>query len=190
MDLALNSILYVAFRLAPFIIVSYFVLSSIFGGDIKGIIFLGLLLINCIITVAIGNVIPSGLGSSNPVCSALNLLQGSPLSQSLPLNINVFGFTFAYLLYIILKYGLVAGNWATLTFFPILIAYQMFWSHINGCTAIAYSGISLAIGCVLGMAFSAAIDASNITEMQYFNGISSSNVCKQPSRYYLKCKAK
>lgn len=190
MDLALNSIIYVAFRLAPFIIVSYFVLSSIFGGDIKGIIFLGLLLINCIITVAIGNVIPPGTISSNLVCNTLNLSQVSPLSRSLPLNINIFGFTFSYLLYIILKYDLVGSNWATLTFFPVLIAYQLWWSHVNGCTGIGYSAISLTIGVVLGIAFSSAIDASNITEMQYFNGISSTSVCKQPSRYYLKCKSK
>jgi hypothetical protein len=185
-NLALNSILYIAFRLAPFIIVSYFVLSSIFSGDIKGFLFLGLLLINCIITIGVGNMM-SSTGSMNPVCNALNLTQTGPLSQTLPLNINVFGFTFAYLLYIITKYGLVSSNWPTLLFFPLLIVFQLWWSHVNSCSSMYFSGISLSIGVVLGIMFSSAIDASNITEMQYFNGISNANVCKTPSRYYLKC---
>ena len=182
--LSFNSIIYVAFRLAPFIIVSYFVLSSIFGGDIKGIIFLGMLLINCVITATIGNMM-GGTPSQNQICQVLNLGPFGPISKSLPLNINVFGFTFAYMLYSIVKYGLASSNWATLLFFPMLILYQLWWSSVNECSNIASSLISLGIGIALGLSFSASIDASKITEMQYFNGISNSNICKQPSTFYL-----
>ena len=46
MDFNLINILYMFFRLAPFIIVSYFTLQSIFNQDLKGVIYLiGLLIL-------------------------------------------------------------------------------------------------------------------------------------------------
>ena len=46
MDFNIINILYMFFRLAPFIIVSYFTLQSIFNQDLKGVIYLIGLLVN------------------------------------------------------------------------------------------------------------------------------------------------
>lgn len=81
--LNLKGLSYVGFRLAPFILVSYFVISSVLSSDIKGIIFLALLLLNCFITLIIGNSLPldeSAITSSTKgVCQTLTLTQNGPL---------------------------------------------------------------------------------------------------------------
>jgi len=60
MQLNIVSIFYLFFRLAPFIIVSYFSLQSIFNQDMKGLVFLIGLLITTFLTIFIGNVLPKG----------------------------------------------------------------------------------------------------------------------------------
>ena len=49
MNIDLIKIVYLFFRLAPIIIVSYFTLSSIFNNDLKGIVYLAGLLLTCMI---------------------------------------------------------------------------------------------------------------------------------------------
>ena len=185
---AFKPLIYVGFRLAPFILVTYFVLSSIFSADIRGLIFLCLLLINCIITILAGSLFSVPMEySNNAICNVMNLTSTGPISRVLPLNVNVFGFTFFYLFYIMMKYGLTMTNIATLIFFPLLIFYQIWWSHVNGCSHVKYSLISLLIGGALGTAFSAAIDSYGITDMQNFNGLGSKDVCRRPQKTYFKC---
>ena len=55
MELNIITLLYLFFRLAPFVIVSFFALSSLFNQDIKGLIYLVGLLLACFLTVLIGN---------------------------------------------------------------------------------------------------------------------------------------
>ena len=54
MDFNIINILYMFFRLAPFIIVSYFTLQSIFNQDLKGVIYLIGLLVASVVTVILG----------------------------------------------------------------------------------------------------------------------------------------
>jgi hypothetical protein len=185
---AFKPLIYLGFRLAPFILVTYFVLSSLFSADISGIIFLGFLLINCIITISLGSLLGTPAEySNNALCHVMNLTTTGPISKVLPLNVNVFSFTFAYLLYIIIKYKLVSQHIATLIFFPILIVYQLWWSHVNGCSHITYSALSGLIGAILGVLFSATIDASGLTKMQNFNGLNNKDICTRPQKTYFKC---
>ena len=101
MELNLVSIFYLFFRLAPFIIVSYFGLQSIFNQDLTGVVFLIGLLVTSAITVMTGNILPAqnnDTGSKNllsgAVCNQLTIGSGGPLSK-LPLSQTVFGYTLA-----------------------------------------------------------------------------------------------
>lgn len=193
--LNVQSIMYIGFRLAPFILISFFVLSSLFNSDIRGIIFLGMLLLNCFITISIGTAIPKdefgGDNANNPnmICNSLTLTTGGPLSY-LPLNVNILTFTLAYLAYIIGKYDLANSNIPTLTVFPIFILYQIYWSWQNGCNTILYSFVSLILGGGLGALFSYAIDSTGLFELQYFNGIQNQEVCKRASNVTYRCSTK
>ena len=189
--LNVQSIMYIGFRLAPFILISFFALSSLFNSDIKGIIFLGMLLLNCFITISIGSYIPEDQATTNPnmICNSLTLTRNGPLSK-LPLNVNVLTFTLAYLAYIINQYGLAKSNIPTLIVFPIFILYQVYWSFVNGCNSLSYSMLSLIIGGLLGVLFSYAVDKSGIVQLQYFNGISNQEVCVRATNAKYKCSTK
>jgi len=105
MELKLFSILYIAFRLAPFILVSYLSLSSLFGQDYKAIVYLAGLLIACFITVLISSNIPISwityedtVSNSPDICNSLTLTGAAPFSL-LPLSQTVFSYTFFYLFF-------------------------------------------------------------------------------------------
>jgi len=190
--LNVQSIMYIGFRLAPFILISFFALSALFNSDIKGIIFLGMLLLNCFITISIGLSLPSDApnpANPNMVCNSLTLTKNGPLSK-LPLNINILTFTLAYLAYIIGKNHVEKTNIPTLVVLPIFILYQMYWSWKNGCNSLLYSFASLILGGGLGALFSYAIDMTGIVELQYFNGIKQQDVCVRATNAKYRCSTK
>ena len=190
-------ILYVGFRLAPFVIVCFFVLSSMLSTDIRGIIFLGLLLLNCIITWAFGEVY--GFFDTNfkydvipdekaAMCNALTIGNGERAS-AIPLNINIISFTFAYLVYLIGKHKREMSHIPTIIFFSILILATIFWEVTNRCVSIPKAIFALVLGGSIGVAFAEIIDVwgKNIPELQYFNYITNQETCKQLTNEVFEC---
>lgn len=190
--LNVKSIMYIGFRLAPFILVSFFALSALFNSDIKGIIFLAMLLLNCFITISIGVSLPEDpvqKDNTNMMCNSLTLTNGGPLSK-LPLNVNIITFTLAYLAYIIGVNKVADKNIPTLVVLPVFILYQLYWSFNNGCSSIMYSLGSMILGGGLGALFSFAIDKAGIVQLQYFNGITKQDVCVRATNAKYKCSTK
>lgn len=191
----IKTVMYVGFRLAPFILISFFALSSMFNADIKGIVFLGLLLLNCFITILVGNALPKEEPTNiNHICDGLSLSRSGPISR-LPLNINVFTFTLAYLAYIIGTYGkkdpgVINNNIPTFVIFSLLIIYQFVWSTQHGCNSPIYSLISMILGGGLGALFSYAVDMTGMVKLQYFNGITNGEVCSRPTKAKYRCSTK
>jgi hypothetical protein len=193
MELKLFSIIYIAFRLAPFILVSYLSLSSLFGQDYKAIVYLAGLLIACFLTVLFSKNIPvkwityEDTQSNSPdICNSLTLTGSAPFSL-LPLSQTVFSFTFFYLFFVIYKYGLVKLNIPTLIIFPILIIADLLWNVTYKCSSFFGNFLSIAIGTAFGFLWAYIIDKSKATDLQYFNGISGKQVCSRPQRQLFKC---
>jgi hypothetical protein len=194
--LNLKALMYVGFRFAPFILVSYFIVSSIFNADIRGIVFLGMLLMNCFITIAVGNFFADLPGmmvapvtrNKYGTCNTMNLTSGGPLSRALPLNINVFAFTFGYLSQLLEREKtLVNRNIPMIIVFCILIVSQFIWSLTSGCASFFGLLLSLGIGFGLGWGFSHAIVESGISDLQFFNGIKNEEVCSKMSDEIFNC---
>jgi hypothetical protein len=183
----INFILYTAFRLAPFILVSFFSLSSLLNQDLKGIIYLAGLLLACFLAVLVGN--NDAFKSENAddmICNVLTLSDTGRMSN-IPLSMTVFCYTFFYLVYIIGKYKLANQNIPTLIVFPLLIIGEYIWNMNYKC-ANNYSLLAaFAIGSCIGAGWSAIIDSTKISELQYFNGISNAAVCSRPSKQLFKC---
>ena len=142
MDLNIVNIFYLFFRLAPFIIISYFTLESIFNQDLKGLIYLVGLIIASVFTIVLGNIIPQpdvDLAPTNDKyskakCNTLTLGSNEPISR-LPLSQTVFGYTLAYLSYFIGVNNLTTQNIPVFVIFPILIVADIFWSVSNACSS-------------------------------------------------------
>lgn len=191
--LNIKSIMYIGFRLAPFILISFFGLSAMFNSDVKGIIFVAMLLLNCFITMSIGAALPEDPflkeGNQDQICDALSLSKTGPISK-LPLNVNIFTFTLAYLAYIIGINNAAKTNIPTLVVFPLFILYQVYWSWKHGCNSIRYSVASLILGGGLGALFSYAIDQTGLVQLQYFNGITKQDVCVRATNAKYRCSTK
>lgn len=195
MELNLISILYLFFRLAPFIIVSYFGLQSIFNQDLKGVIFLIGLLVTSVITVIVGNILPmqtknDGVMSdfARKICNQLTIGSNGPVSK-LPLSQTVFGYTLAYLSYFIGINNLTSQNIPTFIIFPLLIVADIIWNTTQGCSTNILLLTSLIIGGILGTLWGMIIEATNVPGLAYFSGISNKDVCSRPTKSLYRCRA-
>lgn len=191
-SLNLKFILYTAFRLAPFIIVSFFTLSSVLNQDLKGIIYLAGLLFATFFSVVAGS--SSYISNSHTItddkeaiCNTLTLSDSGRLSK-VPLGMVVFSYTFFYLVDIIAKYNLAMQNIPTLILFPVLILAEGFWNMINGCASIMQIIVAFGIGSVMGAVWAEIIRSTGAVQLQYFNGINNAQVCSRPSKQKFKCK--
>lgn len=194
MDLNIVNIFYLIFRLAPFIIVSYFTLQSIFNQDLKGLIYLFGLIVAAVLTILIGNVIPfpntpilSVDKYSKAKCNSLTLGSDAPISR-LPLSQTVFGYTLAYLSYFIGVNNLTTQNIPTFVIFPILILADMFWNVSNDCSSNELLLAALIIGGFVGAIWALIIDSTKIANLSYFSGITNKDVCSKPSKQMIRCK--
>ena len=194
MELNIVSFFYLFFRLSPFIIVSYFALSSILNQDIKGVIYLVGLLVACFVTITVGNLIPEPDTSSddpnevkeNAVCNLISIGHNRSFSKS-PLGISLLSYTLFYLVYIIVKYKIVMYNIPTLVLLPLLILGDLFWNISNNCYDIFPILISIIIGGAMGALWARIIDSINQPNLFFFNVGSDKTVCQRPSKQLLKC---
>lgn len=190
--LNLTNIFYTAYRLFPFILVSFFTLSSLLNQDLKGIIYLAGLLIACFLSSVVGNsnVFDTTLNKTgddySKICNALVLGQDSPFSR-LPLSMTVFSYTFFYLIFVIAKYKLANQNVMSIILFIVLIISDWVWNTTFQCNSHERLFAALIIGCGVGLGWGAIIDSTKQVELQYFNGISNKNVCKVSAKQKFNC---
>uniref|UniRef100_A0A6C0KL06 Uncharacterized protein n=1 Tax=viral metagenome TaxID=1070528 RepID=A0A6C0KL06_9ZZZZ len=185
-----NFILYTAFRLAPFILVSFFSLSSILNQDLKGLIYLAGLLFASFLAIMIGNmdVFKKDVDTTDNdlICNVLTLTESGRLSN-IPLSMVVFAYTFFYLVDIIAHYKLANQNIPTLIIFPLLIIGEFIWNRAYGCASLSAIIAAFGVGSLMGWAWSAMIRSTGVVQLQYFNGISNAAVCSRPSKQKFKC---
>jgi hypothetical protein len=194
--LNLTNIFYTAYRLFPFILVSFFTLSSLLNQDLKGIIYLAGLLIACFLSSIVGNsnvfdptsdtTLNTQGDDYSKICNALILGDKSPYSK-LPLSMTVFSYTFFYLIFVIAKYKLANQNVMSIILFIVLIISDWVWNTTFKCNSHEKLFAALIIGCCVGLGWSAIIDSTKQVELQYFNGIANKNVCKMSSKQKFRC---
>jgi len=193
MELNIITFTYLFLRLAPFILVSFFSLASIFNQDFKGLVYLVGLLFSCFTVIFIGNVATSIPDTSikNGICTMITLNQTGEISK-LPLGQAVFGYTFFYLLYTIIntgndKYNFVYQNIPTIIFFPLLIIFDMVWNIRNSCYTIWQLAASLFIASGFGWLWAYVISLTNSKNLQYFADVNNKEICSAPSESTFKC---
>ena len=204
-----TKMVYFILRLAPFIIVSFFVLDSVFNQEIKGVFYLGGVLISCMIVTILGNTVPSNITDSSEgsvanlfestnknsdavpnhlrstvLCSLVSL---GPISK-LPLSQTILSFTFFYLVYIIGTNNLAESNIPTLIIFPILILSDIFWNYTNLCFTASAIMISFIVSGGLGVLYAYILQISDVN-MQYFIGVSNKSTCSRSRKNVFKCRA-
>lgn len=190
MELSITSLLYLFFRLSPFILVSYFSLSSVFNQDIKGLIYLAGLLIACFVSILFGkffeNSFQTDENTLNPVCNLITIGSMGSFSN-IPLGTVMMTYTLFYLVYIIAMYNIVMYNLPTIILFPLLILGDIIWNLRNNCYGIISIVAALVIGGGIGTFWAYVIDSIKKPDLFYLNVGSNQTVCKRPSKQLYKC---
>lgn len=195
MQLNLINIIYLFFRLAPFILICFFALQSLFNHDLKGVIYLVGLLIATVITVLLGNILPTqeldaAIDSSykKAKCNYLTIGSGDQPLSKLPLSQTVFGYTLSYLSYFIAMNNLATQNIFFFILMSLLVFSDIYWSTSNSCSSGAMLLTSLVIGGVIGAMWAMLIDATDVNGFKYFSGINDKDVCSKPSKSLYRCR--
>ena len=186
MEVNLLTFGYLFLRLAPFILVCFFCLLSVFNQDFKGIVYLVGLIFACFINLMVGKMVEFDKpDSQNAICNMLTM--GQQELSSLPLSQTVFGYTFFYLSYVLMKHGIASSNTPTMVFFPLLIFFDFIWNMTNTCYHFMPLFISLVIGGVTGIAWSAIVLSAKSPALLYFMGKDNKEVCSKPSQQTFRC---
>jgi hypothetical protein len=198
MELNITSLLYLFFRLSPFIIVSYFSLGSIFNQDIKGLIYLVGVLLSMFVTILVGNSLPLELTFGNapgesttrrPVSGVCNMItMGADGSYSeVPLGTSILAYTLSYLVYIIAINKIEKSNIPTLVFLPTILLADILWNFANDCYMISGVFISVICGGLMGWFWAATIDSIKKPELFFLNVGGDRPICYRPSKQLFKC---
>ena len=156
MELNIKTFLYIFLHLCPFILVCFFTISSIFGNDIKGIVYLVGLLLSIGLVIMSESIFPN-LGDSwfnndkqNAMCNLFSFGQSS--LSNLSIGQMIIGFSFSYLVYtmnIVNEDPVFAANWPTILFFSLLVIAE-FGINTNIMTFIK-DNLMMCIGIVVGI---------------------------------------
>ena len=193
MELNFIAFAYLFLRLAPFILICFFTLSSIFNQDFKGIIYLLGVLTSSILCLSASPLI-SYLGNSNDtsittpnICKSLTINKVGVFSN-IPLGQNVIVFTMFYLIYSMMTYNIVTQNWVTIVFFTLLTIFNFYWNISHECHTVTQMTAATVLGS-FGMFWGYLIDKGfNSKRLLYFAGLEQSNHCSRPSRQTFKCR--
>ena len=186
MDLDIVSILFLAYKLSPFIIMSYLSLFSIINREYKGLVLLSGVLLSCFLTTMVSKTpyfenAESGVMNQDGLfvkCNLLTLTKEGPLSK-IPLSINIFSFLLTYFVLCISSNNLLGENVLVLLLFSIILIFDVYFITTQGCNTVTNIVTGIILGGVFGSIWYYIIDASNNPDLQFFNGKNSSEVCNQ-----------
>ena len=196
MDLSKYFLLF--FKLLPFIIVCYFILFSLFFFDLKGIIYLTGLLITCLISIIIGKIggVEYNNNNNDDACNLLDLTTGNnnePLSP-IALNIVSLAFLLGYYTTILSKHQNKKSNYrftnnafSYIILLGVILTYFYWYYSMSKCSDWNSAMAPIIIGGIGGALWSIFIMETNISQLQYFNGISSAEVCSMPTKKMYRC---
>lgn len=201
------NVLYLVFRLAPIVVISFFMLQSLFNLDPRGFVYLiGLFSCTMLSSIA-GQLLSVGMGDTFQVgqsfkCNTFYL--GSipvgtggvvePLSK-VPLNVMLYSYTLSYLFTsfvappVTYKNSIITlqQNWTTLLLFIFLIFSEIAWLLSNSCNSLVFIMVAVAIGTLFGVLWTYIIRWLKEPRLQY-TSMNHVDVCSKPSKTVYRCR--
>lgn len=193
METSFVSLVYLFFRLAPFILVCFFVLGSIISSEAKGFVYLVGLIVSLAMTYGIfqfftGPLFAPPLNPNPEICNYFKV-EGVAITQ-FSISIAIFSYTFFYLLYPIIKYKLAQDNILLLIFFPTLILGEFIWNRQMKCfNSWLWIGTLVVTGG-FGALWAYCVDQTKLKGLQYYNIGSNREMCSAATQVKYKCTSK
>ena len=187
MELNFSNILQFFSTISPILLAFFLVMVSLFNSDIKGLVYLGGILIASLINLFIMNTLkvkPDKIPA--PACNLINFPFNLNEYISPAFNTMFISFTL-WFLYLPMQY-ISSINYPVLIFLSGLLVLDAATKLSRGCTN--FSGIALGfiVGTVLGILYFVALWQTGHDDLLFFNTEASNNVvCARPKKQTFKC---
>lgn len=187
MQLNFSNLLQFFAAISPILLSFCLVMISIFNADIKGMVYLGGVLIASLINLLILNTLK--VKSSKIIPSYCNLIE-------FPFNLNEYispafnsmfiAFTLAYL-YMPMQY--ISGiNYPVILFITGLLVLDAATKISGGCTSFGGVALGSLVGFILGLVWFIIFYSTDHKDLLFFNAEPSNNViCSRPKKQTFKC---
>jgi hypothetical protein len=174
--------------ISPFLLGFFIFMSSLFNLNIKGIIYLGGILIAALINGFLMGTIkesPPDPRNASIACGLVNT--GYLQFYGTPSPSGVFiAFTIAYLVLPLYYNGQM--NYVLLISLFALLFIDIIAKTYNGCTSYIGAGLGCLVGFIIGAAWYSLFKAAGYESLVYFNEMNSNKVmCSRPSKQTFKC---
>jgi len=188
MQLSFSNLLQFFAAISPILLAFCLVMISLFNSDIKGMVYLGGILIACLINLFVLNTLK--VKSEKLIPSYCNLVE-------FPFNLNEYispafnsmfiAFTLAYL-YMPMQY--ISGiNYPVILFVTGLLVLDAGTKITGGCTTFGGVALGTLIGFILGLLWFITFYSTGHEDLLFFNAEPSNNVvCSRPSKQTFRCK--
>lgn len=173
---------FITYKIMPFIIIAYLVISSLLSGTTKGFHLLAGIMITNVIVIMVSRIpqIQSFMFKGTNVddntylqnmqkCNLITMDMGTPLSY-LPLSSSIISFIFAYFMHIIrtakeggknISRSVAGKNIGLILMLLILFLYDIYY-HLTTCNTVGMSVfIPVLIGIFMGIIWAASTDNAN-----------------------------
>lgn len=172
--------------ISPFLLGFFIFMSSLFNLNIKGIIYLGGILIAALINAFLMGTIKEQLPDPTSIaCGLVNTDYWKFYGTPSPSGVFI-SFTIAYL--VLPLYYNDQMNYVLLISLLALLFIDIIAKTYNGCTSYIGAALGCLVGFILGAAWYSLFKAAGYESLVYFNEMNSNKVmCSRPSKQTFKC---
>lgn len=187
MQLNFSNMLQFFSTISPILLAFFLVMISLFNTDIKGLVYLGGILIASVINLFIMNTLKVKSDKiPSPACNLMDFPLNLNEYISPAFNTMFISFTLMYL-YLPMQY-ISSINYPVLVFISGLLVLDAVTKISRGCTN--FSGIALGflVGSILGILYFISLWKTGHDDLLFFNAEPSNNViCARPKKQTFKC---
>jgi PAN domain len=186
MEASLMNILYLAFRFMPFILITYFVIIFLFDQQWNALLFLGGLILTCLLALIAGTLSVFKESKGLDICHSLSLTKDAVVSK-LPLSVVVYSYALSYFGIPILHYRRNQSNLPILIFFPIILFLDILWQYFFGCSHPVNIFGAGVVGMTGGLAYSEVVFQSSYKNLQYDSILTDTDNCNMSDTKGFQC---
>jgi hypothetical protein len=188
LELSFPNILDLFATLAPFLLGFFIVMASVVGENIKGIVYLGGVLIASMLNIPVMAMIGSPISDdAPPTCTLFNPDSMLVSGYNSPSPSTVFvAFTATYLILPMIFNSQL--NFPLIIILGSLLSLDMITKVKARCTTGAGAVLGALVGFVFAAGWYSMFKAAGMSSLLYFNELSSDRVlCSRPSKQTFKC---
>jgi len=183
---------FITYKIMPFIIIAYLVISSLLSGTTKGFHLLAGIMITNVIVIMVSRIpqIKDSLISTDDYltkmkeCNLINMDVGTPLSY-LPLSTSIISFIFSYFIHIIRVNKVAGKNVGLIMMLLILFLYDIYYQSTNCGSSRYFIMVPLFIGVFMGIIWASSTSEENLMGVA---GTKQSETCATTDSGTYQCK--